>query len=233
MEITANQILGLAVYSLEQGERIGQVRRFILDTKEKELLALLVANKKIAREESILYLTDAVGLSAEAVTVDSPAVLRKKSECPQLKEMLKAVNTIEGLSVLKKDGTFLGRAFSFYIDSETGKITKIELDNGFWSSFVHHRVFLPIGDIEIIGNDMILAKDSAEIREDQTVSGQKKDALKKKATAFSKTAAGYGEKITALSDKTVFSRHRKVVFPEIDITENNVEDQKEETVPTK
>ena len=89
MEITANQLIGLNVYSLKQGERIGIVRNFLLDPKEKELIALLVGNKKIIKDESVLCLTDAAGVSLEAVTVDSPEVLRKKSECAHLKELLK------------------------------------------------------------------------------------------------------------------------------------------------
>ena len=54
MEITANQLIGLNVYSLKQGERIGIVRNFLLDPKEKELIALLVGNKKIIKDETVV-----------------------------------------------------------------------------------------------------------------------------------------------------------------------------------
>lgn len=217
MEITANQLIGLNVYSLEQGERIGIVRNFLLDPKEKELIALLVGNKKIIKEESVLCLTDAAGVSLEAVTVDSPEALRKKSDCTHLKDFLKSPPDIAGLSVLKKDGTFLGKATSFYIDTETGKITKIELNSGFFSSLLKDRRFLSVDHIDIIGSDMILAKDTAKVEEDHSAVNP---ARIKEKTAQLRTAKksepGCREKIMALSGKNPFHRSHKIVFPEID-----------------
>ncbi len=217
MEITANQLIGLNVYSLEQGERIGIVRNFLLDPKEKELIALLVGNKKIIKDESVLCLTDAAGVSLEAVTVDSPEALRKKSDCTHLKDFLKSPPDIAGLSVLKKDGTFLGKATSFYIDTETGKITKIELNSGFFSSLLKDRRFLSVDHIDIIGSDMILAKDTAKVEEDHSAVNP---ARIKEKTAQLRTAKksepGCREKIMALSGKNPFHRSHKIVFPEID-----------------
>lgn len=221
MEITANQLLGLPIYSLEQGEKVGQVRSFLLDTKEKELIALLVANKKLIKEESVLCLTDVAGLSAEAITVDSPEVLRKKNECAHLKDRLKNPPEIAGLSVIKKDGTFLGKAESFYIDAETGGITKIELDNGFFGNMFKERIYLTIDEIDIIGTDMILAKDSAEVKEGREPSTLHsiKEKGKEKKTNLTETAAGCGEKIMAMSGKLPFRRNHKVIFPEVETAE--------------
>ena len=217
MEITANQLIGLNVYSLNRGERIGIVRNFLLDPKEKELIALLVGNKKIIKDESVLCLADAAGVSLEAVTVDSPAALRKKSECAHLKELLKSPPDINGLSVLKKDGAFLGKAVSFYIDTETGKITRFELNSGFFSSLLKDRRFLSVDHVDIIGADMILAKDDAKVEEDQsavhTARIKEKTA---KLRAAKEAEPGCRDKIMALSGKAPFHRHHKIIFPEID-----------------
>lgn len=217
MEITANQLIGLHVYSLEQGERIGIVRNFLLDPKKKELIALLVGNKKIIKEESVLCLADAAGVSLEAVTVDSPEALRKKSDCAHLKELLKSPPDIAGLSVLKKDGTFLGKATSFYLDTETGEITKIELNSGFFSSLLKDRRFLSVSHIDIIGSDMILAKDDAKVEEDH--SAVTSNRMKEKAAQLrvaKPQEPGCRNKIMALSGKSLPRRHPKIVFPEVD-----------------
>lgn len=232
MEITANQLLGLNVYSLEQGEKIGQVHNFLLDTQKKELIALLIGNKKIIKDDAVLCLTDVAGLSFEAVTVDSPAVLRKKNDCPHLKQLLKCPPDITGLSILKKDGTFLGRAESFYIDSETGKITRIEISIGFLGNLVKDRKFLPIEQIEIIGSDMILATDNAKIEEkiNHHSPSQLKQRTKQKIAAV-KPEPGCKEKIMAISDKGLFQRRNKIIFPEIETEEtmiNEAETQKKD-----
>ena len=214
MEITANQLLGLNVYSLERGERIGIVKGFLPDPKEKEIVALLISGKKLRKEESILCLTDVSGLSAEAVTVDSPNVLRKKADCPHLKDLLKTAPIIEGLSVLQKDGTFLGRAATIFMDSESGKISRIELKNGsFASALRKNRTYLTAADISIIGSDMILAKEGAEVREEPL---RTPSAMKEKVRQhFPKADPGCGPKIMAMSEKYPLPRKRKTVFPEI------------------
>jgi uncharacterized protein YrrD len=194
-----------------------------LNPKEKELVALLISNKKIIREESILPLKDVTGISFEAITVDSPAVLRKKNDYPQLKEFVKSPPDIVGLSILKKDGTFLGRAASFSIDTETGKITKIDLAAGFFDSIRKDNAFIPAKKIESIGNEMILAADDAAIESNGRPRKEKSDPTEKRKHGFSEKKtkqesfdAGCGEKIMSLSDRD-FLRHRpKIIFPEIE-----------------
>lgn len=212
MEITVNQILGLPIFSLDRGEKIGQVKSFLLDTAAKELVALVIANKRLVKEDPILCLADVTGLSLEAITVDSPAVLRKRSDCPHLKELLKDPPAIAGLAILKRDGSSLGRADSFYIDGDSGKITKIEVASAsFFAAFGRDRAFLPLEMIEIIGNDMILAKDDAVVA----------SAPKGEPTRHGDgEAAGCGSRIMALSHRgPFFSSRRTTVFPEIPTAE--------------
>jgi uncharacterized protein YrrD len=229
MEINANQILGITVYSLERGERIGQVRNFYLNPKEKELIALLIGNRKIIKDESILPLKDVRGISFEAITVDSPAVLRKKNEYPEAKEFIKSPPDIVGLSILKKDGTFLGRAASFSIDTETGKITKIHLSVGFIDSLRKDYTYIPAPRIEVIGSEMILVADDTTVKQarrpatqppGKTEKREKRNKGKSSSNEFKSTRgetdAGCNEKIRALSGKTFCGHGPRIIFPEID-----------------
>ena len=211
MEITANQILGLPVFSLERGEKIGQVGNYLLDPGAKEIIALTVGSKKFLKEGAVLCLADAAGLGAEAVTVDSPAVLRKKSDCPHLKNSIKDPVEINGLSVIKRNGEYIGKAVSFYIDSETGKLTRIALAVPFTSLFKEQH-YLPITMIRVIGRDMILAEDDAEIVSVKK-NGERKETRRRRNRE--ETEAGCGEKIMTLSQRRFLPRRRFTVFPEI------------------
>ncbi|HMM06341.1 MAG TPA: PRC-barrel domain-containing protein [Clostridiales bacterium] len=229
MEINANQILGITVYSLERGERIGQVHNFYLNPKEKELIALLIGNRKIIKDESILPLKDVRGISFEAITVDSPAVLKKKNEYPEAKEFIKSPPDIVGLSILKKDGTFLGRAASFSIDTETGKITKIHLSASFIDSLRKDYTYIPAAKIEVIGSEMILVTDDATVKQERRPATQpsekteKREKHNKARSRFNEARpkrkeenTGCGEKIRGLSGKTFSDHGPRIIFPEID-----------------
>ncbi len=211
MEITANQILGLPVFSLARGEKIGQVRNYLLDAEAKEIIALTVGSKKFLREGAVLCLADATGISPEAVTVDSPAVLRKKSDCPHLKNILKDPIEINGLSVIKKTGEYVGKAVSFYIDSETGKITRVALAVPF-TCFLKEQHSLDIAGIRVIGHDMILAEDHAEIIITKKKDGHREE---RRRCRREETEAGCGEKIMALSERRFLPHRRFTVFPDI------------------
>lgn len=229
MEINANQILGITVYSLERGERIGQVRNFYLNPKEKELVALLIGNRKIIKDESILPLKDVRGISFEAITVDSPDVLKKKNEYSEAREFIKSPPDIVGLSILKKDGTFLGRAASFSIDTETGKITKIHLSARFIDSLRKDYTYIPAAKIEVIGSEMILVADDTVVKQERRPATQPQEKTEKRERhskakgSFSEVKptqkekdAGCGEKVRALSGKTFSSHGPRIIFPEID-----------------
>lgn len=219
MEINVNQILGLTVYSLERGERIGQVRNFFLNPKEKELVALLITNKKIIKDESILPLIDVTGISLEAITVDSPAVLRKKNDYPEAKDFIKSPPDIVGLSILKKDGSFLGKAASFSIDTETGKITKIQLASSFMHSMFKDHTYIPATKIEVIGCEMILAADDATVESERRPPVEKEEKSRKplsRAKAAKEKDDHGGDTIMSLSGKDFRHRHPRVIFPEIE-----------------
>lgn len=229
MEINANQILGITVYSLERGERIGQVRNFYLNPKEKELVALLIGHKKIIKDESILPLKDVRGISFEAITVDSPAVLKKKNEYPEAREFIKSPPDIVGLSILKKDGTFLGRAASFSIDTETGKITKIHLSSGFIDSLRKDYAYIPAPKIEVIGSEMILVADDTAVKQEKNPETRQKEKTEKQRKrekskesfgdnkrTREKTEEGCGTIIRSISGKDFHGRGPRIVFTEIE-----------------
>lgn len=223
MEITLRRLLGLNVYSLDRGEKIGRVRNYLLNTEEKELTAFLISDGKLRKEDRILCLADVKGISPEAVTVDSPEVLRKKADCPHLKELIRSAPEIEGLSVLHKDGTFCGRAAAVNIDNETGQINRLELaDGSFFHRAVKGRRFIDIEDIEIIGNDVILIKDNAAVKEETP----RYTIPMKNHTP--QTESGYGQRIRALSGKYPLPRRTKTVFPDIPTAASEKDSPQEE-----
>ncbi|MBQ6811356.1 MAG: hypothetical protein IJO94_08145, partial [Firmicutes bacterium] len=117
--------------------------------------------------------------------------------------------------LLKKDGTFLGRTDTIYIDNETGKISRLSVQNGLLGNLVRDISYLPISDIDIIGNDMILVKDNAELREEQNPNGISRLRVRTKRRIHTNTERGCGERIMAMSGKDLFHRKRETIFPEI------------------
>ena len=50
----SKKLLGMDVYSVLEGQNLGQVRSLVIDAKEKCLLALVVEKKRLTKEEKLL-----------------------------------------------------------------------------------------------------------------------------------------------------------------------------------
>lgn len=65
------------------------------------------------------------------------------------------------LPLMTEDGAFLGKAIEFRLDTETGYLTAIEIGGGVVDNLRKGKSILPIDDIVVIGNDVILVKKDA------------------------------------------------------------------------
>lgn len=249
MELQSKQLPGLAVFSVDDGKKLGQVKDYVLDPEIRAIVAFIIGGTKRFREEFILPYERIKGIGKEAITVESANVLGKKQDFPQLASLLKAMPDISGRSVMTERGVFLGKAADFTIDSETGTIHRLILKNGMFDDLLRGKHELPIEDITVFGADVILTaegivprprsnreekppqKTPAEPQQPPTPQSTIKQkipsfkgtrrTLKVKTEAWKKK--GYGAKIAALS------RRDQKVCPEI-IPET---DQKPQQPPEK
>ena len=77
MELQSKQLPGLAVFSVDDGEKLGQVKDYVLDPEIRAIVAFIIGGTKRFREEFILPYERIKGIGKEAITVESANVLGK------------------------------------------------------------------------------------------------------------------------------------------------------------
>lgn len=161
MEIRSRNILGSPVFAMDKGENLGQVKDYVFDPEKKAIIALIITGSKRFGEEKILPLENIKALGQQAITIENSQALKTKGEIPEISALLKKRAGIIGINVITANGSSLGRATDFFIDSDTGKVTCIALGGKAFDRFIHGNNFLAANMVEVFGSDVILASEAA------------------------------------------------------------------------
>ncbi|MFC7681336.1 PRC-barrel domain-containing protein [Paenibacillus sp. GCM10028914] len=164
------EMIGLAVFDVENGKEIGKIHDFILDENwliiglEIEGKALFSSHVKTVSWEDIeAYGEDAVMIrSVEAVQKTDPDNIpftyllgRRK-----LKEM----------QVITEDGIMLGRISDVYFEQEKGNtILGLEISDGFVSDLLEGRKWLPCTTEMAIGESAVMVPPMSEQRLEKAI----------------------------------------------------------------
>lgn len=153
MLIQASNLLNKAVASLDEKNKIGQVKYIIIDRKALKVLGFLVKDKNLFFKNKFLSDIDILDIDKYAVVTRSYENLIDPQEVVKVKNILKAKFTLFGLKAKNKKNEYLGKVSDFVFDKETLGIIRFYI-RGFWQD----RIFdisnlIKIKDKEIIFED--------------------------------------------------------------------------------
>ncbi len=122
----ANTLKGMAIVSLQEGTKLGQVEQPLLDLTARRVVALRV------RGESGIFIVrfDAVkSVGADAITIASSAATHTPSAGATADD-LRDLDAFGKLKVVDHAGTFLGTVSHVEIEPVSGEITRLDAHKG-------------------------------------------------------------------------------------------------------
>jgi len=127
-EIAAQSLVGLPVYSLNEGETLGYVKQLIIDPAGRRLLALAVDKKGPRKNLRIIPSEKIHHLGADAVTISERNAANRAANLPQLMKYLNRPNHLIGNRLISDDGQTLGKIEEYYLDSESHEICRLDIN---------------------------------------------------------------------------------------------------------
>lgn len=158
-------MIGLAVRDVEEGNEVGQIVDILLDSNWKitgiELESKSFFNnhvKVVAWEEIVAYGEDAVMIRSESSV--------EKTESEQIAHtFILGKNKIKDLQVLTATGTIIGRVSDVYFDQKMGNtIVALEISDGLVTDLIEGRKWLPCSDEMSIGENAVMVPAMSEER---------------------------------------------------------------------
>ncbi|MEG1822325.1 MAG: PRC-barrel domain-containing protein [Clostridiales bacterium] len=240
MELRSKNILGLPVFAISQGEKLGQVKDYVFHPEKKAIIALLISPTKRFGEEKILPFSNIKSLGQEAITLENPGMLEKKGANPEIATYLKKMANIIGVKVITVNGFCLGKATDFFIDAISGKITSIALGNGLVDQLLKGNNFLSSDMIDVFGNDVILANENAKPTMGKHTQSNNENSTTQNTSqgtakiSHSNTLWNQGKEIIREKTKTYITKSpESAVFNEIITEKENPSENVEKTHKTK
>ncbi|MCE5284728.1 MAG: PRC-barrel domain-containing protein [Pelosinus sp.] len=152
----SEEILGLSIISINEGEELGTVKDFVIDPAGGSIVAMVVEDGKKYYAAKLLPFSAVVGLGEYAVTVESSSNIVAVTAVPEYEKLLQVDIKVVGTKVLTKTGQIQGKVTEIIVD-ETGKIITCEIEemSGQISNIPAEQVITFGKDVLIVtGNDI-------------------------------------------------------------------------------
>ncbi|MDO7908112.1 PRC-barrel domain-containing protein [Paenibacillus sp. JX-17] len=164
------EMIGLAVFDVEDGKQIGKVHDFVLtadwkiEAIELEGKGLFSAQVKIVRWEDI------VAYGEDAVMIRNQQAVRKAGADDIQYTYMLGSSKLKDLSVLTEEGVNLGHVSDVYFEQEMGnQILGLEISDGFVSDLIDGRRWLSCTSDMVIGENAVMVPPLSEQRLEKAI----------------------------------------------------------------
>lgn len=189
-----SQLVGLPVYTLGDGRRLGNVKDVIFTPESGKLDAVTLEWPGFVRPlRRFLFLSDMKSLGKDAIMIQDASVLKDPQSARDEDRIVDAGSTLMGKHVFTDCGIDLGNIADVIINADTGLAEKYEVSGGTFSDVQSGRRVFPVPSALVVGSDAIVVPSSVESQ----MEAQEPGGL---AGAYQQTQAGAGGLIGRMSD---------------------------------
>jgi len=125
MLIELKKLEGMPIGALDEGVKIGSVRRIIISPEEKKLVGFVVKSGAVLRTIKAISFLDIVDIDRNGVVARSRDSLVEIGEVVRIGELVKKRFSLIGLPVKTKSGKKFGRVVDAVVETTTGDILRI------------------------------------------------------------------------------------------------------------
>ncbi|HBQ25132.1 MAG TPA: photosystem reaction center subunit H [Syntrophomonas sp.] len=122
----SQEIIGLPVFSIMDGKKIGQVKDLVINPEEGKLDFILVSNGSWYVGARVLPYKAVMGIGEHAVTTESENLLSDIGDTSSASSLLQRNIEIKESRVLTDKGNLIGVVSEYELDEISGKIVRLE-----------------------------------------------------------------------------------------------------------
>lgn len=150
---------GIAVVSIEQGEKVGTVDDLLFDLDRKRVVAFKLNKPGFLRAGGIaLRMDDVMSIGKDAVMIQNREQVRESKGERDL-QGLPDYSAISSLRVVTQDGTYVGNLATMRLDQKTGALTHLEITGGGFMDRLRRNQVVDISDVISMGTDVVVIPD--------------------------------------------------------------------------
>jgi uncharacterized protein YrrD len=132
----SEEVIGLAIVSLLDGEEIGRVKSLVINAKEMAVAAVVVEDGQSYRGAKVVEFKDIMGIGESALTVEQKSVVKSYEQLPNIEKLLRANVNVINTKVLSKKGQIKGSVTEISFAKNSGKLIELYAKNDSGADFV-------------------------------------------------------------------------------------------------
>jgi len=153
-----DKLKGIAVVSLAEGTKLGQVDAPLFDSSSLQLRAFQV---KGDGQTFVVPLDLVRSIGADAVTVESSQVTQTPSKGGEFGNLVE-LSALKSLKVVDAAGTYLGTLHDLELDPTTGQALRIVVHKGGMLGLGGETTTIEVAGIRGVGADLITVAEAQE-----------------------------------------------------------------------
>lgn len=157
------EMIGLAVFDIEEGKKIGKISDFIL-TKDWQLTGIELDGRYLfSKQVKTVSWEDILAYGNDAVMIRNKQAVRKTDADNIKYSYIKGHCKLRDMTVMTQEGLQIGRITDVYFDQKVGKsILGLEISDGFVMDLIEGRKWLPRTDEMKIGEHTVVVPTASE-----------------------------------------------------------------------
>jgi len=158
-------MIGLAVFEVEEGQEIGKIADCLIDSNLTITGIELDSKSFFASHAKIVTWEDIVAYGEDAVMIANKECIQKADSDHISHTFLLGKNKLKDLQVVTATGTNIGRISDVYFDQKMGNtIVALEISDGLVTDLFEGRKWLPCSEGMSIGENAVLVPAMSEER---------------------------------------------------------------------
>lgn len=154
----SQEIIGLPVFSIVDGKKIGQVKDLVINPEEGKVDFILVSNHNWYVGARVLAYKSVMGIGEHAVTTERDNLLTPINETANANNLLERNIELKGNRVLTNKGNLIGVVSEYVVDEDNGKISRLEYRTAEDESKIE---IIEAGQVMTYGIDVVVIKEHA------------------------------------------------------------------------
>jgi uncharacterized protein YrrD len=141
--LRGSDLIGRLVVSYDNGEKIERIQDLVFDRDSNRLLCFVVEESGWFRSARVIPFEHVQSIGVSAVIVPSRTSVLNASELPQIQELMRMNNVLQGTRIMTINGRDLGTIADLYFDRYTGKVEGYEVSGGVFADAHSGRSYVP------------------------------------------------------------------------------------------
>lgn len=174
MLIKASKVIGLPVFTINDGRKIENVEDVIYDPIRNRIEALLIEKGGWFGESRVILYDDLEGIGYDAALITDRKLMRKITEVGKnIQAIVKNDTFLTNTRIITEDGIELGRVSDIYFNSQTGRVEEFEVSQGTIKNWKEGKKRVKIESLVTIGHDATIVKLVDQDKTKKIMPGQK------------------------------------------------------------